>query len=87
MSCRPLSWFLVNVERYVKSLGSAVSSLGAGLDDDTRDSDTREVKRAEVNRGIGSSVLGERSRRGRNGLYGSGDAMSAETKDGVSFVI
>lgn len=68
MSCRPLSWFLVNVERYVKSLGRAVSSLGVGLEEETRDADTREVKKAEVNRGIGSSVVGVRSRRGRNGL-------------------
>ena len=59
ISCKPLSWFLANFDRYVKSVGSALSSRGDGFEDDVNENPTRFVKKVEASNGIGSSGFEE----------------------------
>lgn len=84
MSCSPLSWLLVRVERYVYNCGSASLSRGAGLDETTRLCDTRAVRKVDVSSGIGSSAFVEWCRNGKNGLYGSGCATRESASEGTS---
>lgn len=59
MSCKPLSWLVVNVERYLYSFVSASSVLGFDFGDSVCAVERMLVRTDEASSGIGSSGLVE----------------------------
>ena len=59
MSCKPLSWLFVNVDRYLYSFVSASSVFGFDLGDCVCAVASMLVKTEEASSGIGSSGLVE----------------------------
>lgn len=67
MSCKPPSWFLTRLDKYEYSLGRALSSRGAGLDDDVMEYDTKDTSKVAERSGTGSSGLDDWLRKARKG--------------------